>query len=129
MYFLQSVYVSTYHDDSWSDLKDDARNTLHIGKLEYKTKYGKKADSFLSHVHPRDVKSALYLVVNPFLEQTKVADEESNIHDSLMKLIKTSAINKALHADSFGKVSVFLLRIIWIHVLYKFIYHMNLFII
>ncbi len=77
-----------------------------FGKLEYKTMYGKKADTFLSHVHPGDVKSALCLVVNLFLEQTKVEDEESNIHDSLMKLIKTSAINKALHASSFGKVNI-----------------------
>jgi hypothetical protein len=46
MYFLKSVYVSMYEEVSWSDLKDDAGNTLHIGKLEYKTKYGKKADSF-----------------------------------------------------------------------------------
>jgi hypothetical protein len=61
--------------DSWSDLKDDAGNTLHIGKLEYKTKHGKKPDSFRAHVFPRDVKSALCLVVNLFLEQTKVAND------------------------------------------------------
>ncbi len=108
MYFLKSVYVSMYQEDSLSDLKDDAGNTLHMGKLEYKTKYGKKADSFLSYIHPRDVKSTFCLVVYLFLEQTKVADEESNIQDYLIKLIKTSAINKALHASSFGKVSVFL---------------------
>jgi hypothetical protein len=40
---------------SWSDLKDDAGNTLHIGKLEYKTKHGKKPDSFRARVFPRDV--------------------------------------------------------------------------
>ncbi len=100
-----------YQVDSWTDLKDDAGNTLHIGKLEYRTKHDKKADSFVSHVYPRDVKSALYLVVNLFLEQTKVADDVSNIHDSLMKLIKSTAINKTLHANSFGKVSVFLSQI------------------
>jgi hypothetical protein len=56
---------------------------------------------------PRDVKSALCLVVNQFLEQPKVKDKDSNICDSLMKLIKTSAVNKGLHANSFGKVSSF----------------------
>ena len=65
---------SMYQEDSWTDLKDDTGNTLDIGKLEYKTKHGKKADSFVLHVHPRDVKSALCLVVNLFLEQTKVDD-------------------------------------------------------
>jgi hypothetical protein len=115
-----------YQEDSWSDLKDDAGNTLYFGKLEYKTKYGKNADSFLLHVHPRDIKSDLCLVVNLFLEQTKVADEKSNIHNSLMKQIKTSAINEALYANSLGKVSVFLLQVAWIHVLYEFFYYMNL---
>jgi hypothetical protein len=59
------------------------------------------------HIYPRDVKSALGLVVNLFLEHTKIANEVRDIHDSLMKLIKMSAINKTLHANSFGKVSVF----------------------
>jgi hypothetical protein len=26
-----------YQADSWTDLKDETGNTLHIGKLEYKT--------------------------------------------------------------------------------------------
>jgi hypothetical protein len=97
--------------DSWLDLIFFAGNTLHIGKLEYKTKHGKKPDSFRAHVFPRDVKSALCLVVNLFLEQTKIDDKVSKIHDSLMKLIKTSAINETLHANSFGKVSLFLSQI------------------
>ncbi len=100
-----------YKANSWKDLRDDTGNTLHIGKLENKTKHGKKADSFLSHVYPRDVKSAFCLVVNLFLEQTKVANEVSNIHDSLMKIIKTSDINDTLHVNSFDKVSLFLLQI------------------
>jgi hypothetical protein len=74
-----------YQADSWEDTKDDAENTLHIGKLEYKTKHGKNPGSFMAQVFPRDVKSALCLVVNLFLEQTKVNHEDSNIHDSLMK--------------------------------------------
>ena len=96
--------------DSWSDLKDDAGNTLHIGKLEYKTKHGKKPDSFRAHVFPRDVKSALCLVVNLFLEQPKVNGKDSNIHYSLLKLIKTSPVNEGLYANSYGKVSLFLLQ-------------------
>jgi hypothetical protein len=75
-----------YKADSWEDMKDDAGNTLHIGKLEYKTKYGKKPDSFWDQVFPRDVKSALCLLVNLFLEQPKVKDKDSKIRDSLMKL-------------------------------------------
>jgi hypothetical protein len=93
-------------------MKDDAGNTLNIGKLEYKTKHGKKSGSFLDEVFPRDVKSALCLLVNPFLEQPKVKVNNSNIRDSLMKLIKTSAVNEGLHADSFGKVSNLFCKVI-----------------
>jgi hypothetical protein len=111
--------------DSWDDLQDDGGNTLHIGKLEYKTKHGKKPGSFLDNVLPRDVKSALCLLVNLFLEQPKIKDEDSKISDSLMKLIETSAINEGLYANSFGKVSSFVLRFIRIHLLYDFISYMN----
>ncbi len=90
-------------------MTDDAGNTLHIGKLEYVTKHGKKPVSFQDKVFPGDVKSALCLVGNLFLEQPKVKDEDSNICDSLMKLIKTSAVNEGLHANSFLKVSSFVL--------------------
>jgi hypothetical protein len=85
-----------YHADSWEDMKDDAGNTLNIGKLEYKTKHGKKPGSFLDKVFPRDVKSVLCLLVNLFLEQPKVKDKDRNIRDSLMKLIMTSAVNKGV---------------------------------
>ncbi len=98
--------------DSWDDQQDDWGNTLHIGQLEYKTKHGKKPGSFLDNVFPRDVKSALCLHVNLFLEQPKIKDKDSNISDSLMKLVKTSAINEGLHANSFGKVRSFVLRFI-----------------
>jgi hypothetical protein len=116
-----------YQADSWIDLKDDAGNSLPIGKLEYKTKHGKKPDSFRADVLPRDVKSALCLVVNLFLEQTNVDEEVSKIHDSLMKLIKTSAINETLHANSFGKVSLFLFQIKRTHLMYGFKYEMKSF--
>jgi hypothetical protein len=48
-----------YQANSWENMKDDAGNTLNIGKLEYKTKHGKKPGSFVDKVFPRDVKSAL----------------------------------------------------------------------
>jgi hypothetical protein len=101
-----------YQVDSWDDMKDGAGNTLNIGKLEYKTKYGKKPGSFLDKVFPRDVKSALCLLVNLFLEQPKVKDKDSNINDSLMKLIKTSAVNEGLHTNFFGKVSNLFCKVI-----------------
>jgi hypothetical protein len=82
-------------------MKDDAGNTLHIRKLEYITNHGKKPGPFWDQVFPRDVKSALCLFVNLFLEQPKVKDKDSNISDSFMKLIKTSAVNERLHANSF----------------------------
>jgi hypothetical protein len=109
MYVLKSehVFFLMYQAGSWEDMKDNAGNTLHIGKLEYKTKHGKKPGSFWDQVFPRDVKSALCLVVNLFLEQPKVKDFDSNICDSLKKIIKTSAVNEGLHANSFGKVSSF----------------------
>jgi hypothetical protein len=75
-------------------MTDDTGNTLHIGKLEYITKHGKMPDSFWDQVFSRDVKSALCLVVNLFLEQPKVKDKDSNISDSLMKLIETSFVMK-----------------------------------
>ncbi len=76
MYVLKSLHVFflMYQVDSWEDMTDDAGNTLHIGKLEYKTKHGKKPGFFGAQVFPRDVKSALCLVVNLFLEQPKVND-------------------------------------------------------
>jgi hypothetical protein len=78
------VFFLMYQADSWEDMKDDAGNTLCIGKLEYIANHGKKHDSFWDQVFSRDVKSALCLVVNLFLEQPKVKDEDSNISDSLM---------------------------------------------
>jgi hypothetical protein len=101
-----------YQADSWEDMKNDAGNTLNIGKLEHKAKHGKKPGSFLDKVFPRDVKSALCLLVNLFLEQPRVKVEDSNICDSLMKLIKTSAVNEGLHANSFRKVSNWFYKVI-----------------
>jgi hypothetical protein len=61
-------FFLVYEADSWEDMKDDAGNTLRIRKLEYKTKHGKKPDCFQDQMFPRDVKFALYLLVNLFLE-------------------------------------------------------------
>ena len=49
--------------DTWNDLTGKHGNKLHVGKLEFKTKHGKKPNSFIKHVHPRDDTSALCLVV------------------------------------------------------------------
>ena len=95
-------------DDTWNDLKDKYGNKLHVGKLEFKTKYGKKPDSFIKHVHPRDVKSALCLIVRLFLEQPKVSAKDSEIYDSVMLEIKKTAMNEVVHANSFGKVGEFI---------------------
>ena len=75
-------------DDTWNDLKDKYGTKLHVGKLEFKTKHGKKPKSFIKHVRPRDVKSALCLVVRFFFEQPKVSAEDSEIHDLVMQDIK-----------------------------------------
>ncbi len=81
-----------------------------LGNLSIKLSMARSQVLFLDQFFPRDVKSALCLVVNLFLEQPKVKDEDRNIRDSLMKLIKTSAVNEGLYANSFGKVSSFVLQ-------------------
>ena len=95
-------------DDTWKDLTNKQGNKLHVGKLEFKTKHGKKPISFMKHVHPRKVKLALCLLVRHFLEQPKVSVEDSKIHDSVMQDIKKSTINVGVHANLFGKVSEFI---------------------
>ena len=61
-----------------------------------------------------------------FLEQPKISNEDSKIHDSLMQLIKKSAINEGLHANSFDKVSEFISSMTsrnnWIQFLNKLTY-------
>jgi len=94
-------------DNTWNDLTVKHENKLHVGKLEFKTKHGRKPNSFIKHVHPRDVKSALCLVIRLILEQPKVSAEDSEIHDSVMQDIKKSANNEVVHANSFGNVSEF----------------------
>jgi hypothetical protein len=60
-------------DDTWKDLTNKQGNKLHVGKLEFKTKHGKKPNSFIKQV----VKSALCLLVRLFLEQPKDSIEDS----------------------------------------------------
>ena len=110
-FFLLSINFHEPTDDTWNDFTDKHGNKLHVGKLEFKTKHGKKPKSFIKHVRPRDVKSALCLVIQLFLEQPKVSAEDSEIHDSLMQDIKKSAINEEVHANSFGRVSEFIISI------------------
>ena len=53
-------------DNTRNDFTDNQGNKLHVGKLEFKTKHGKKPNSFVKYVHPRDVKSAICLLVRLF---------------------------------------------------------------
>ena len=92
-------------ENTWNDLTNKQGNKLHVGKLEFKTKHGKKPNSF---VKSKGCEVCTMSACMAFLEQPKVSDEDSDIHDSLMQLIKTSAINEGLHANSFGKVSEFI---------------------
>jgi hypothetical protein len=57
--------------NTWNDFTDNWGNKLHVGKLEFKTKHGKKPNSFMKYVHPRDVKSALCLLVHLFSENPR----------------------------------------------------------
>jgi hypothetical protein len=95
--------------DSWEDIKTMLGTLSTLGNLN-KTKHGKKPGSFWAQVFPRDVKSPLCLVVNLFLEQPKVNDKDSKSCDSLIKLIKTLAVNEGLHVNSFGNVGSFVLQ-------------------
>ena len=107
--------------DSWLDLKDDQGSTLYISKLEYKTKHGKRPTPSQS-MFTQGIWSLLSVWWLAFFGSTKDfwwSEQYSSL--SLMKLIKTSAINERLHAYSFGKVNelVYYMKsfIIWIHLL------------
>ena len=93
-------------DNTWNDFTDNQGNKLHVGKLEFKTKHGKNPNCEVCTSNGCEV--CPMPACTAFLEQPKVSDEDSDIHDSLMKQIKTSAINVEVHANSFGKVSGFI---------------------
>ncbi len=68
---IHCLFFLAYQVGSWDNQQDDSGNTLHIGKLEYKTKHGKKPGSFLDSVFPRDVKSVLCLLCEPIFGATQ----------------------------------------------------------
>jgi hypothetical protein len=90
----------------WNNFKDEhGKNILNIGRLMYVSKHGKQAISPVGHVPPRDDKSALSLVVHLFLEHSKVTKDDSIIQDWLMKVIKNSSKDEAIHSNSSSKVN------------------------
>jgi hypothetical protein len=52
---------------------------------------GKNSHSYVDHVPPRNVKSALALVVRLLLEHAKVPEDKSVTEDSAMKIIKNTS--------------------------------------
>jgi hypothetical protein len=60
--------------NDWNDFRDKEGNTLYIGKLQFVSK-GKEPQEFIQNVYPQDVQYALKLLVNLFLEQTKISQK------------------------------------------------------
>ena len=58
-------------NNTLNDFTDNQGNKLHVGKLELKTKHGKKPNSFVKYVHPWDVKFALCLLVQLFWSNSR----------------------------------------------------------
>ncbi len=56
-------------------------------------------------VLPRDIMTALTLLPYLYLENHSVKEEDSNLRDSAMVLIKSTNKNEMLHHNSFGKVN------------------------
>ena len=100
---------------------DKDGNTLNIGKLQFLTLNGKQPMLFIDNVIPCDVKTVLNLVVNLFLEQNKVEDEDSLLRDSSMKIIKITGRDQVVHANSIGKVCIHEF-ILCEFILYEFMY-------
>ncbi len=94
-----------YKIDTYNDFQDDQGNKLCIGELQYVSKKGNQALSFVDNVPTRDVKSVLSLVVCLLLEHSNVPGEKSCIVDLLMKDIKKSSKDETIHANSIGKVN------------------------
>ncbi len=90
--------------DTCNNFQDDQGNKLHIGELQYVSKKGKQALSFVNNFPTRDMKSVLSLVVRLFLEHSNVPEEKSCCVDLLMKDIKKSFKDKTIHTNSIGKV-------------------------
>jgi hypothetical protein len=102
---LTIYYFAVYEVDTYNNFQDDQGNKLCIGELQYVSKKGKQALSFVNNFPARDVKSVLSLVVRPFLEHSNVPEEKSCIVDLLIKDIKKSSMDETIHANSIGKVN------------------------
>ncbi len=74
--------------------------------MEYVSKKGKQALSFVDNVPARDVKSVLSLVVRLLLEHSNVPEEKSSIVDLLMIDIKKSPKDEMIHTNSIVMVNV-----------------------
>ncbi len=75
--------------------------SLHIGVMTYK----KYSTPYTKCVFPRDIMTALTLVSYLYLENHSVNEEDSNLRDSAMVLIKSTSKNETLHHNSFGRVN------------------------
>ncbi len=105
IYSLTMHYFAVYVVGTYNNFQDDQGNKLCIGELQYVSKKGKQALSYVDNVPTRDVKSALSLVVRLLLEHSNLPEEKSCIVDSLMIDIKKSSKDKTIHANSIGKVN------------------------
>ncbi len=112
IYSLTIYYFAVYELDTYNNFQDDQGDKLCIGELQYVSKKGKHALSFVNNVPARDVKSALSLVVCLLLEHSNVPKEKSCIADLLMKDIKKSSKDKTIHANSIGKVNASLAKFV-----------------
>ena len=88
-----------YKVDTYNNFQDDQDNKLCIGELQYVSKKGKQALSYVDNVPTRDVKSALSLVVRLLLEHSNVPEEKSSIVDLLMIDIKKSLKDETIRAN------------------------------
>ncbi len=85
------IYIIVHWVDIRNDFRDNHWHRLNIGKLKYLPKTGENSHSYVDHVPPRNVKSALALVVRLLLEHAKVPEDKSVTEDSAMKIIKNTS--------------------------------------
>jgi len=83
--------------DTWDNLVNDNGDPLRFGMMHYT----KAMPTFRERVKPRDVKTALVLLIYLFLEHHTV--ENSLLVDSSMLLIKESSEGAGVHFNSIGK--------------------------
>jgi hypothetical protein len=85
--------------DEW-DMVNDEGEGLHIGVLHFNNT---KTSTFCSRVNPRDVKAALSMLSNLFLENCHIFEEDSLLFDSAMLLMKQLSSGLNIHFNSIGK--------------------------